>query len=408
MRLVWSLVVLLAVCAGARLAAPDARAAETPATVASVFNEVGAHTYTVPAGVTSIHVIAVGAPGGSKKSSAGGRGAVATADVAVTPGQALGVYVGGPGTVTTGQSNPGGFNGGGDGVSYDSTGGGGASDIRTGGPSDLGSRLVVAAGGGGAGSLTVGASGGQAADPFPKHCEGGAAGTASSGGKGGAVLVFFEESHPGGTGTLGKGGSSSRGGAGGGGLYGGGAGADGIDEGDSEAESCGGGGGSSGFGPGTSATSVAISEFRTPSVTISYVTASSPGSGTGPANPGGGSNSGNGPSKATLSLPAVQHGKSVVGTVMIPANRSALKATLSWQTGSGGKGSRVLAAGKALVGSLTEAPLKKGLHSFTVKLNKRGKKSLAKLGKLKLTLEVRVTPPRGAAAVASKKLTLKP
>jgi hypothetical protein len=400
MRLAWGALLLLIVCGAAKLAAPEARA---DTTVPTAFTSVGAHTYTVPAGVTRIHVVAVGAPGGSKKTSAGGRGAAAAADVAVTPGQVLGVYVGGEGAVTTGPSNPGGYNGGGEGTSSDSTGGGGASDIRTGGPSDLGSRLVVAGGGGGAGSLTAGADAGMTGATSAKHCEGGAAGTSSAGGKGGAVLVFFDESHAGGAGTLGKGGSSPRGGAGGGGLYGGGAGGDGIDEGDSEAQSCGGGGGSSGFGPGTSATSMTISESRTPSVTISYLTASSPGSATGPAGQGG-----KGSSKATLSLPAVQHGKAVVGTVRIFANRSALKAKLFWRKGTGGKGTRALAAKKALVGSLTEAPLKKGLHSFTVKLNRSGKQSLARLGMLKLTLEVKVTPPKGVAAVGRKKLTLKP
>ena len=97
----------------------------------------------------------------------------------------------------------------------------------------------------------------------------------------------------------------------------------------------------------------------------------------------------------------IQHGKAVVGTVRIGANRSSLNARLFWQASKSAKK-------KPLVGSLTEAPLKKGLHSFTVKLNKKGLKRLEKLGKLKLTLAVKVTPPQGAAAAASKQLTLKP
>ena len=85
----------------------------------------------------------------------------------------------------------------------------------------------------------------------------------------------------------------------------------------------------------------------------------------------------------------------------IDANRSSLKAKLLWRKSKKAKK-------KQLVGSLTEAPLKKGLHSFTVKLNRKGLKHLDKLGELKLTLSVKVTPPQGVAAVASRNLTLKP
>jgi hypothetical protein len=52
--------------------------------------------FTVPAGVSSVHVVAVGAAGGSSASSIpGGKGARVSGDVSVTPGQTLYVEVGG-------------------------------------------------------------------------------------------------------------------------------------------------------------------------------------------------------------------------------------------------------------------------------------------------------------------------
>ena len=111
-------------------------------------------TFTVPDGVTSLHIVAIGAPGGTGGSRAGftanggpgGNGGTVTADIPVTPGSTLYVEVGGPGAdgVSWGPFNPmfesgyrplGGFNGGG-GASWGNDagsggGGGGASDVRT-------------------------------------------------------------------------------------------------------------------------------------------------------------------------------------------------------------------------------------------------------------------------------------
>ena len=55
-------------------------------------------TYVVPSGVSSLHVVAVGAPGGSGywNAGAGGHGAIVSGDLAVTPGETLYVEVGGP------------------------------------------------------------------------------------------------------------------------------------------------------------------------------------------------------------------------------------------------------------------------------------------------------------------------
>jgi hypothetical protein len=103
---------------------------------------------------------------------------------------------------------------------------------------------------------------------------------------------------------------------------------------------------------------------------------------------------------ASVSLVAGQYGHAVTAAVNVRASRSALKARLFWQ--------KTKKAKRLLVGSLTQAPLAKGLHSFTVNLDRKAVALLEKLGKLKLTLEVTVTPPQGAATVAIKKVTLKP
>jgi len=105
----------------------------------------------VPPCVTQINVTAAGAKGGG---AVGGNGAVISATLTVTPGQTLNIYVGGMGSCG---NNSGGWNGGATGfasnpanVSYNSCGGGGASDIRIGGNA-LANRVMVAGGGGGKG-----------------------------------------------------------------------------------------------------------------------------------------------------------------------------------------------------------------------------------------------------------------
>lgn len=99
----------------------------------TTFNYTGAlQTYTVPVGVTLIHVDAQGAQGGSITiacAATGGLGARMQGDVTVTPGEVLTVLVGGQG-LTQGE---------------DGGGGGGSFVVRTGNV-----PLVVAGGGGGA------------------------------------------------------------------------------------------------------------------------------------------------------------------------------------------------------------------------------------------------------------------
>jgi PKD repeat protein len=104
--------------------------------------------WVVPSGVTSISVDMYGAQGGANSHSEGGQGGRVQANLTVTPGETLFVYVGG-----TTFDNNGGWNGGAlSGTSFAidfARGGGGASDIRTG--TALNDRIIVAGGGGGAG-----------------------------------------------------------------------------------------------------------------------------------------------------------------------------------------------------------------------------------------------------------------
>lgn len=270
------------------LAAAPSATAEVPPPVTHTFAWTGGEqTFTVPAGITSVSVVAVGARGGNgidnvnrqPYSSLGGAGDQVQGEFAVTPGQSLYVEVGGAGERT----GAGGFNGGGNGgaASPHGAGGGGASDVRTVARDvvdSLASRLIVAAGGGGGGAgdsndpLSTGGAGGNAgtAGGDADEVTGGGAGTASAGGLGGASSGQWA-SGPGQDGSLGEGGTGGGGadqygtqqagaGGGGGGLYGGGGG------GDTGYAGAGGGGGSDLVPDGGSASSTTDPA----SVTISY------------------------------------------------------------------------------------------------------------------------------------------
>jgi hypothetical protein len=248
----------------------------TAGTTTCTFSPTGSEdTFVVPAGVSTIHVVATGATGtrGDPSPRAGRRGARVSGDLKVTPGRTLYVNVGGS---PTGGSV--GFNGGG--LGFGEAGdGGGASDVRTVSrdqDGSLASRMIVAGGGGGGGSgdivasrcfPSIGGSGGDAGsdggDGMP--CEGNPGGT---GGKAGGQSEGGDGGIPGGqSGSLGQGGNGARtesfdGGGGGGGYYGGGGGGGGT----KFSTSGGGGGGSNLIPEGGTAT---ISDSG-PSVTISY------------------------------------------------------------------------------------------------------------------------------------------
>ncbi|MEK7068925.1 MAG: glycine-rich protein, partial [Patescibacteria group bacterium] len=118
------------------------------------FNHTGGdQTFIVPAGVTSINVALWGANGGSRigagsglESSDGGIGGYTTGALSVTPGQVLGIVVGGSGTgsainIYTLGVKPGGYGGGGNG--FGGAGGGGRSAVR------ISNEDIMTAGGGG-------------------------------------------------------------------------------------------------------------------------------------------------------------------------------------------------------------------------------------------------------------------
>jgi Concanavalin A-like lectin/glucanases superfamily len=189
---------------------------------------VGANLFTVPAGVTTVAVVATGSAGGSS-SAAGGSGDRVSATLSgLTAGQVLDVCVNVGG-------GPGGLIGGGV--------GGGASGLALG--SDFAVPVLIAGGGGGAGASYQPAGGGNAGLPageaghdtgIADGGQGGGGGTQATFGGGGA-----EDPGSGAPGANGSGSSSTgpgSGGAGGAGLY------------DDEAGGGGGGGGYYGGGGG--------------------------------------------------------------------------------------------------------------------------------------------------------------
>ena len=244
-----------------------------------VFDPIDAEqSWTVPAGVTSIHVVLIGAKGSGGGGFAGGLGHNVSGDITVTPGSTIYVEVGGKGIGAT----PG-FNGGGaPGNDFSGTpgAGGGASDIRTisrATPGTIGSRLMVAGGGGGVGRDSAGGNAGaqggggsRAGQPGSNNAGGaggagdsqGSAGVLGVGGAGGTLCGFDIC-------AVGKAGAG-----GGGGYYGGGGGAGIIDD-SGLAQSGGGGGGSAFTGTATGA-SVSVETELDASVTITYIVGDPP------------------------------------------------------------------------------------------------------------------------------------
>jgi hypothetical protein len=255
--------------------------------------------WSVPAGVTRIHVIAVGGAGGLQ----GGLGAVATADLGVVPGSTLYVNVGGSATAAQG-----GFNGGGDAGGPEAGGGGGASDVRSlsrtaaDAQASLDSRLIVAGGGGGRGEtgtelFELGANvywGGAGAEAGAQGggctagadaATGGGPGASTMGGGGGATGGETGQAGAGGKGALGV----AAGGGGAGGLYGGGGGGEAAVPLSPAGCGAGGGGGSSGFAASAVNRSLVINSAGVaPAVEITYTVTPDPPviTGTDPASPG--------------------------------------------------------------------------------------------------------------------------
>jgi len=120
--------------------------------LATQYTYTGAYqTINVPAGAITMVATLYGGAGGTV-GSAGGNGAMIAANIPVSAGQILYLWVGGAASGIA----PG-WNGGGAGSGSSSGGGGGATDLRTSGNS-LNDRILVAGGGGGA-STNCGSSG---------------------------------------------------------------------------------------------------------------------------------------------------------------------------------------------------------------------------------------------------------
>jgi Glycine rich protein len=275
--------------------------------VVASFSPTGAEQqWTVPAGVTSIHVDLVGGAGGSFLGAspvAGGVGAHVTGDLTVSTGTTIFVEVAGNGTGAgpTSGSAPGGFNGGSPGGSSScnigGAGGGGASDLRTidrGSAGSAASRLIVAAGGGGAAndpSAIGGAAGlpggarGNTGDAGPggpgSAVGGGAAGAPGTDGSAGSSGAAALGGLGGAGGSCTSTSSTGGGGGGGGGYYGGGGGGGaGMTVFTGQHAPAGGGGGSTFTGAATNASSTPDATGQ-PSVTISYVPDAGGGGGGG-------------------------------------------------------------------------------------------------------------------------------
>ena len=274
-------------------------------TASCTYTTLGSDTFTVPTGVSSLDVVAVGATGGA--GAAGGNdlglgGAGASVEDTAVPvssyqGDALTVQVGSPGGAGTGTGGDngtggaGGLPGGGPGGDYPSTlsnGGGGGGGGYSGLLGPASTPLVIAAGGGGGGSEEdttgygaggagdTGTGGGTGGDGTESDAHGGTGALGSSPGLGGegefALTSGNDIGGNGANGALlsgGQGGASgenqyaggSSGGGGGGGYYGGGGGGGGRC-------SAGGGGGSS-YGAGAGLTNEKTAPGAA-EVTISY------------------------------------------------------------------------------------------------------------------------------------------
>jgi hypothetical protein len=265
--------------------------------------------FAVPAGITNIHVVAIGGMGGrgggaTPSTATPGRGAVATADVSVTPGEILEISVGGNGGNGAGR-NPGvgGFGGGasgglsGDAAGYGGGGGGGFSDVRGAGTTNLLQAFVLAGGGGGAGGGSNAGGGGNAATGGGLGGGSGATGGGVGGGLGasGGPATCCAPGPNGfpatyGAGAAGQSGANlvaaGAGGGGGGGLVGGNGGVTGSGGGSNGG---GGGAGSGGFNESrTTNTSYVLDTTGVPSITITYELPVTPGGGTQGGGGGGG------------------------------------------------------------------------------------------------------------------------
>lgn len=377
-------------------------ASAAPSSVTKTFNATGAEqVFTVPDGVTSLDVVAVGGRGGAgavpsgSANPPGGFGAVARAELPVTPGQNLYVRVGGNGALVSG-----GFNGGGDGGTgngFAGGGGGGSTDIRTkSGATTIFSRLITAGGGGGGGGSGFEAPGGvggqageygqfgQGAGSSGSPGSGTGSGTGGHGGyrgaPGGVFYGFGNHGSASGSfnGSGGGGGSGDRGGDGGGAGEGPGI----VFTTWNDGGGGGGGGGSTEFALTANDRSIETDTTGVPLLRITYKT--------------GGAGSKSGLKYGKLKLNKAK------GTAILPVTVPG-----SGNLSIGGSGVVHKRSGLAGLSRLARAVTTAGTYKLTVKAKGKSKRKLLDTGKVKVKAVVTFKPSSGDAVHDTRKITLK-
>jgi hypothetical protein len=394
---------------GVAIAAAWPAAAPAGAVTTATFLYTGSQQqFVVPAGVASVHVVAVGGRGGNGLAPGGGLGgapAEVSGDLGVLPGQTLYVEVGGVGIDASSEIIARAFNGG-DFAGVGSAGGGGASDVRLFSrpehdtPFSLNSRLIVAAGGGGGGAGkggTVGGTGGPAggaggaASVGP--AAGGGAGTEEAGGAGCGGLCNGKL----GSGTQGSiGEEGSKGGGGGGGLYGGGGG-------ETNGKTGGGGGGGGSSLQPASGKTVVPAAAAAPEVQISYTSPAASFFSPIPAplvTPK--------PANAfTLLRPIVALGNSITLVLDLPGPggvRATAIATRELLVKKHGK--RVRRKVRFTLGTAGATVTNSGAVELTIKPTAAGRKAMRANRRLPVAIAVTFAPSGGKAATKTASVTL--
>lgn len=165
----------------------------SPAALAATVNLTtpGTQVWTVPTGVTSINIVAIGGGGGGGWGAPGGNGGKVTSTLAVTPGQSLTINIGA----------------GGGGTASEGGGGGASTSINPG----TANQIIAGGGGGGAGGAGGNGNGSNGTDGAGAPGTGGHGGSGGTGGAGGINVGRPTCSAPG-AGGNGNGGAGGAGG----------------------------------------------------------------------------------------------------------------------------------------------------------------------------------------------------
>ena len=268
--------------------------------VTEAYNNAGSFDWIVPAGVTSINVVATGGGGGGSGSGAlGGNGGKVTGPLTVVPGDSLRLVVGGGGfagspisggggggssNVQVGSANPIMVAGGGGGGGSGGPPSGGFLGFNGGNGGGNGDSSVGSNGGGNTGDNGLGGSAGAGTFGVGRSGASGIGGAGGAGGSGGIIGGGGQGGVSSGSGIGGGGGggapsvginSGGGGGGGGGGGNGGGGGGVGVGIGVSGTRGGGGGGGGGNLGPAGSTFSTGsnggvVTSGNNGSIVISY------------------------------------------------------------------------------------------------------------------------------------------